>query len=204
MIKNSKKMGLFIIILAVFITACCPAINDSRTIVGNGAITSQETFHRIFDNIVFDGVGNVNIHFSDEVKVEVHTDRNIHQAVILNVNDNTLHIGQERDVNINFTRLEYDVYLPELRSLNLRGAGSINIDSGNAASLTINLSGVGNVNTANYEVDNVYIILSGAGNARISANNSLNGTLSGTGDIMFRGRPVMNVRVTGLGNIRPI
>ena len=195
---------VLILYLAVFFAACCNLNVVDTTIQGDGNITRHESSFDGFDSIVLNGIGNANIHFSNEFKVAVTTDRNIQEKITVNVIDNTMHLSQNSNLNFKPTRLEYDIYLPELRAINTRGSGNINIDTGKSSQLEINISGVGNVNALNYEVENIYIILSGVGNARIWANSSLNGNLSGVGDILFKGNPTNNIRVSGIGNIRPI
>ena len=196
--------SMIIIFIIVLISACCPYANNQTTLRGNGELTSQEKILTAFDNVVLSGVGTANIHFSDEFKIVVNTDSNIQEFISLNINENTLNISQNSNINLNYTRLVYDIYLPEIKSITTRGAGNINIDSGNATDLEIHISGVGNVNTLNYEVENVYIVLSGVGNARVWATYSIHGRLSGVGDIMYKGNPSNRILISGIGTVKQI
>ena len=105
-------------------------------------------------------------------------------------------------------------------SLNLSGAGSIEIDSLNADSLTlnfssagaiviagkvdkqsVNLSGVGSYEAGDLESKSVNINLTGAGSATVWATGSLNVTLSGVGSISYYGSPQVSQNISGLGSV---
>lgn len=105
-------------------------------------------------------------------------------------------------------------------SLNLSGAGSIEIDSLNADSLTlnfssagaiviagkvdkqsVNLSGVGSYEAGDLESKSVSINLTGAGSATVWATGSLNVTLSGVGSISYYGSPQVSQNISGLGSV---
>jgi len=171
--------------------------------MGNGNIISQERAVGIFNGITLDGVGIVIIHPGENSKVVVTTDSNLQDKVLTSVNGNTLRITQ-RSNSFSAKELTIDVYLPELKSISLNGAGNFTVNSGNASELTFSLSGTGNINAQNFQVQNVNITHSGVGNARIWVTNSLKGTLSGVGNIRYKGNPAINVNRTGVGNITPL
>ena len=171
--------------------------------IGNGNVIIQERTVEGFNGITLDGAGNVNIHTGENYKVVVTTDSNLQDRVLTTVNGNILFITQ-RSGSFNAKELTIDVYLPELTSVSLNGAGNFTINSGNTLELTFSLSGAGNINAQNFQVHNVNITHSGVGNARIWATNSLNGTLSGVGNIRYRGNPTINVNRTGIGSITPL
>ena len=171
--------------------------------IGNGNIISQERAAGGFNSITLDGVGNVNVHPGENNKVIVTTDSNLQDKVLVTVNGNTLRITQRPNL-FNAKELTIDVYLPELKSISLNGAGNFTVNSGNVTELTFSISGTGNINAQNFQVQNVNITHSGVGNAKIWATDSLNGTLSGVGNIRYKGNPTINVNRTGVGNITPL
>ncbi|MDR0448824.1 MAG: DUF2807 domain-containing protein, partial [Treponema sp.] len=164
---------------------------------------SQERTTAGFSNVTLEGVGNVNIHPGENFKVIVTTDSNLQDRVVTTTNGNTLRITQ-RSGSFNATKLTIDVYMPELKGIALGGAGNFIINAGKASELAFSLSGVGNVDAQNFEVQNVTIEHSGVGNAKIWATISLNGTLSGVGNIFYKGNPTKNIKRTGIGNISPL
>jgi hypothetical protein len=171
--------------------------------IDNGNVISQERTIEGFKGIKLDGVGNVNVHTGKNYKVVVTTDSDLQDRVLITVNGNILGITQRSGSgSFNAKELTIDVYLPELTSVSLNGAGNFTVNSGNASELTFSLSGAGNIDAQNFQVQNIDITHSGAGNAKIWATNSLNATLSGVGNIRYKGNPpIINVNRTGVGNI---
>jgi hypothetical protein len=171
--------------------------------IGNGNVIDQDRTVEGFNGIKLDGVGDVKVHTGENYRVVVTTDSNLQDRVLTTVNGNILRITQ-RSGSFNATRLTIDVYLPELTSISLNGAGNFTVNSGDASELNLSLSGTGNINAQNFEVQNVTITHSGVGNARIWATNTLNGNLSGVGNILYKGNPTINVNRTGVGNFKPL
>jgi len=171
--------------------------------MGNGNIIRQERAVEGFNGITLDGVGNVNVHSGENNKVVVTTDSNLQDRVLTTVNGNTLRITQ-RSGSFNAKELTIDVYLTELTSISLNGAGNFTVNNGNASTLTFAISGTGNINAQNFQVQNIVITHSGVGDARIWATDSLTGTLSGVGNIRYKGNPTINVTRTGVGNVRQL
>jgi hypothetical protein len=192
--RNKFVLAFLAIMVVVFIAGCD---------MGNGNVISQERTVEGFNAVNLDGVGNVNIHFNENYKVTVTTDSNLQERVLTSVSGNALNITQRSGL-FNAKELTIDVYLPELKSISLKGAGNFKINAGNASELSISLSGTGNIDAQNFQVQNITITHSGVGNAKVWATNTLNGSLSGVGNILYKGNPTRNVTRTGVGNINPL
>jgi len=198
--SNVLALVLGVIVIFWSFTGC--GISNG-CVIGNGNVISLERTVEGFNGIKLDGVGNINIHPGENYKVVVTTDSNLQSRVLITVNGNTLSVTQSSG-SFNARELTIDVYLPELTSISLNGAGDFTVNSGNASKMTFSLSGVGNINAQNFSVQTVNITHSGVGDARVWAADSLNGTLSGVGDIRYKGNPTININRTGVGNIRPL
>ena len=194
---KGKKIVVFFCVVAFigFLAACN---------IGSQGVTSQERPIAGFNAIILDGVGNMNIHPGENHKVVITTNSNLLERVVTTVNNNTLTVTQRRAGTFRASELTIDVYLPELKAVSLSGVGKITINGGNAAELTLSLSGTGSVDAQNFQVQNVSINHSGVGTARIWVTNSLTGTLSGVGNILYRGNPAINVNRTGIGRVEPL
>ena len=204
--KMGKTLFTFgVVLLVAFLFGCNLNEKDER-IKGNGDVISQERTANNFNAVILDGVGNVNVHPSDNYKVVVTTDSNIQDYIVVEINGNNLFIDKTKpNVNFETKKLIIDVYLPELKSISLNGAGNFQINNGNASELDISLSGAGNIDAQDFQVQNVSIRFSGAGNAKIWATNTLNGSFSGSGNILYKGSPTINVNITSIaGNINPL
>ena len=190
-----------VFLLAFFGIACVGVLTSCH--MGNHIVVSQERAVQEFSGITLDGVGTVNVHSGESRRVIVTTDSNLQDRVITTVNGNTLRISQ-RSGSFNSTELTIDVYMPELKSISLNGAGNFYINSGNASELEFSLSGAGSIDAQNFQVQDVTIRHSGVGNAKIWATKTLNGNLSGVGNILYKGNPAINVHRLGIGSIKPL
>jgi hypothetical protein len=202
--KLEDFMKQWILAIWVFLTvsfgfdSCSPFVGN---VEGNGHITSQEKTVTEFDGIVLDGIGDINVHFSNVYKVIVVTDSNIQDIITINVINNLLYINEKENKNINAKKLEINVYMPILRVINNNGVGNINVENGNTTNLEISLSGIGDIYAQNYQARDINIINSGIGDAKVWATGTLTGELSGIGNILYKGEPKININTTGIGNI---
>ncbi|MDR1867320.1 MAG: DUF2807 domain-containing protein [Treponema sp.] len=200
--NNWSFKVLFIVIADLFIS--CDFIYDigGTHNTGNGNIVSQERTVEGFNGIALKGIGNINIYFSEKYRIMVTTDSNIQDIVTTEVNNTILYIDEKNMRNFRPTKLVIDVYMPAIQSIALRGVGDIHIDNGKGSDLAIELSGVGNINAQNYQVSNGIVKLTGVGNVKIWAASTLNGSLSGKGNILYKGNPTRNIRTSGLGKVK--
>jgi hypothetical protein len=197
LMKNNWSLKFLFVIIAGLFISC-------YSFCGNGDIVSQERNIEGFNGVVLEGIGDINIHFSENYRVTVTTDSNIQNLVIAKANDTILYIDEKRVEGFRPTELIIDVYMPVIKSIVLKGVGNIHISNGNGSDLTIELSGVGNINAQNYQVENGIVKLTGVGDVKIWAAITLNGSLDGVGNISYKGNPTMNIRTKGFGKVEPI
>jgi len=172
---------------------------------GNGHVVSRERSVSDFDGVVLKGVGDVNIRHDDNFRVVVKTDSNIQEIIDVYVDDDTLYIDERNRGGFDPTELTINVYMPELKSIKLKGVGDITASGGKTGNLDIKLSGVGNVDTRNYEAENVKVDLSGVGDIKVWVTEKLTGDLSGIGDVRYKGNPsTINVDRDGIGHIKKL
>jgi len=195
-----RKVATIVVCLAV--TVMFASCEREKTVKGSGNIVSQERAASGFSGIAIDGVADVNVHIDEDYKVVVTTDDNLQNVVLTEVKNNVLHINEKPKTSFNTaTKVIVDVYLPELKNIDLKGVGTVILSDGNASDFKISLSGVGNIDAQNYQVEHIIITHSGVGEAKIWATNSLKGSLSGVGKIFYKGNPTIEVNVSGVGKI---
>jgi hypothetical protein len=199
-------------------------LNGCPAEIGNGNVVSQERQASTFFGVTHEGVGDVNIHYAENYKVVVTTDSNIKDIITTKVDKNNLYIGLDRKIkkSLNPTKLIIDVYMPELRNINLRGVGNINVQdfevenidvilsgsgdlkiiSGNVSNFKINLSGVGDMNIQNLEAENVDVTHTGSGDLKINSRRTSDFRISlrGVGDVEAQNFEAENVVVTHTGS----
>lgn len=108
--------------------------------------------------------------------------------------------------------------------LNISGSGNITMDSlqttnvemkisgsGNiklagtqiASSQKIKISGSGDINTLNLPANECDVTISGSGKAQVWAISKLNADISGSGDVIYKGNPIITSSTSGSGDVRP-
>lgn len=89
-------------------------------------------------------------------------------------------------------------------TLGVSGSGDIQI-SGKTSNLEIGISGSADVEASNLEAEKVTIGVSGSGNSKVWATKAIKGSVSGSGDIYYKGNPdVLEVQSSGSGDIRKL
>lgn len=83
----------------------------------------------------------------------------------------------------------------------LSGSGNITL-SGQTAVMKTVTSGSGNINAFGVQANAANVTITGSGNTSASVNESLTGTISGSGNIYYRGFPeTIDVNVSGSGGV---
>jgi len=202
--KNSGRGLVFLAVLAMALAAGCHS--DWGHIRGDGNIESREISARGFDSVTLSGAGNVRIRPGAYYRVVVTTDSNIQDIVTISVNGASLDIGMRarRGATISPTRVDIDVYLPELRGISLDGAGNFTVGSGETPSLEISVRGAGNVYAQDFQAQIVDVRILGVGNVEVWATDTLNGVISGVGSLLYKGNPRLRLDTGVLGRVRQL
>jgi hypothetical protein len=224
LMKTKKLWSAFMVVAFLGILNGCPAVLWN-VIKGNGNIVSQERPASDFFGVILEGVGDVNIYHAENYRLVVTTDSNIQDIITTRVYGNNVYISKKVKNNSGFdpTKLIIDVYMPELKNVDLKGVGNIAIADGNVVAqnnvvvtlsgsgeikipdgktsdFKIKLSGVGNIIAQNYEAENVVVDHSGSGDIKTWVTKSLTGKISGIGNVFYKGSPAINnVHITGSG-----
>jgi cytoskeletal protein CcmA (bactofilin family) len=82
----------------------------------------------------------------------------------------------------------------------ISGSANINI-TGNTEKADIRISSSGKFNGAEFRITNCSANISGSGEINIFVEDSLDGKVSGSGNIKYRGNPRLNLEKTGSGRI---
>ncbi|MEO0341281.1 MAG: DUF2807 domain-containing protein [Bacteroidota bacterium] len=109
-----------------------------------------------------------------------------------------LQINVSGSGNINF---ECDAKAVATR---ISGSGNVTL-MGSGSSISSTISGSGNMNAGSLEVKEANVRVSGSGNITIFATESLEASVSGSGDVRYKGRPErLRSKSSGSGSIRSI
>ena len=83
------------------------------------------------------------------------------------------------------------------------GSGNMNIAAGEAAGERCDISGSGTIDFNNLLADRVTTNTTGSGSTSVYAKSSLDVSISGSGNVYYRGTPRITSNISGSGNIRP-
>jgi hypothetical protein len=88
--------------------------------------------------------------------------------------------------------------------MNISGSGNIKLAGTQIASTQkTKISGSGDINTLNLPTNDCTITISGSGKAQVWAINKLNSDISGSGDVIYKGNPIVTSSTSGSGDVRP-
>lgn len=88
----------------------------------------------------------------------------------------------------------------QIANLVLSGSGNLMVD-GKVGDLKITMSGSGDINADNLIAENVKIKLAGNGVAYVYAEDELEATIVGTGEVKYRGNPNITTSKLGSGKV---
>lgn len=196
---------------------------DVEIIEGSGNIITEDRELSGFTAVSLDGVGRLEIEQTGSESVSITGDDNILPHITTRVRSGTLVISvAENKTFTNIPDLVYQVTVASLESLELNGAGEIevtNLDgerlevtldgggsitvSGEVTSQEVDLNGLGIYNAENLISQDVTIQQDGAGSAVVNASDTLDVTINGLGDVEYIGDPTITQEINGLGSIRP-
>lgn len=194
--------------------------SSGNYVKGSGKKTTENRKTADFQRINIAGSLDL-VYSAGKNALAITGDDNVISIIKTEINNGVLHIFSDKSfstsmpitVSVSSPGLEAvmvegssDVSLQGLRSrsflIQLNGTGEI-IATGKVKSLDIDIFGTGGVNAKALSADNVDAKLNGTGDLQLTALQSLNATIVGTGDIVYFGNPqVVNRSSLGVGDIK--
>jgi hypothetical protein len=121
------------------------------------------------------------------------------------------------------TRLRVRITVPQLRALELNGAGNITINGldggalalvlsgagaleggGRVETLTARVNGAGSIDLSRLEATDAEVAVNGTGSIDVNVTGRLDATVNGVGNIEYLGKPAqLNSSINGVGSIGP-
>lgn len=187
---------------------------------GSGVAATQTRALASFSRLDLAGANSVAVTVGRPQSVTVHGDSNLLDRVTTQVTSGTLIIGE----NGGFTTkapMNVEVSTPSLTMLTLSGDGQVTVTGLSAAQLTVTVSGDGLLSAAGtvtrlsvslpgdgqaqlseLTARDVHAVLSGSGLIQVTATNSLDAAVPGTGAIMYGGNAAqVTTSITGTGTV---
>jgi hypothetical protein len=248
--KSMKKRNYLIsvvLVLALSTLACGVNFNSFgiNTVRGSGTVVTEERPVSAFTRIELSGIGNLVIEVGSEETLDIEAEDNLLEYFETRVRGDTLEIGSREGENLqptepiiyNLTVKTLDsisvsglgnVHLPEYEvdrfSIDISGAGDVNleglhaeqldvsvsglgsvgIDAGEVSSQTIDISGSGDYNAPQLESRTADVQVSGLGSAELWVTQDLRVIISGSGSVSYAGDPDVYSDISGLGSLNKI
>ncbi len=204
--KNIAKIWPMVIICILIYLTGCLDIDDpnmSNPIRGEGLIVEMPIEVDSFNQVNHVAVGDMNIIFSDTFSVVLKAQQNILELMDWLVKDETFYWGFSEPVEIiEALDILCEIKLPvNIESAIITGVGVIRIRGPKQDIVYLEIDGVGTINAFELEVDKAEVLITGVGEIQVNVIDEIEGLISGNGNIIYRGDPVLNVHITGTGDV---
>jgi Putative auto-transporter adhesin, head GIN domain len=187
---------------------------------GSGIAATQARAVARFGGVDLAGSNQVTVVVGPRQSVVVHADSNLISHVTTQVVAGTLVVADTGSFTTR-TPMNVEVSVPSLTALNLSGSGQLSVTGINEPRLTVTVSGSGMLSAAGtatrldvtlsgdgfaelsqLSASQVHAVVSGSGLIHVTATNSLDAEVPGTGAILYGGNPPqVTTSVTGVGTV---
>jgi hypothetical protein len=208
-------MATFLVVPAALAAGCG---DSDQCVNGSGPTVSQTLDLSGLTGFDFQAAGEVRAVPGATQQVMVRGQQNIIDRLNQDVINGVWEIGFTECVQ-NVSELSVDLTVPDLDTVALSGAGTIDAQteaaeiettlsgagvirlSGESSSQQVVLSGSGTIEAFDLVTAETSVILSGQGNVNVTATDLLNVDLSGAGTVLYRGDPEPNILISGVGTV---
>lgn len=209
------KKPLFLLISITAILISC----KKEKVEGGGAIITESRNVENFYNVSVAGSPNVFIISGAAFDVKVKAYENIIPILETKVQNGTLLIGLKK--NVSNDNSEIYITMPALSAVTTDGSGNIDtkgnflgmdyfsattsgsgmitIEKGSAKNYKISIAGSGDVKSFGFVSEQATVSITGSGDAELSVTQKLKATLNGSGNVYYKGNPVVDAVSSGSG-----
>jgi hypothetical protein len=192
-------------------------------VAGGGAVISDQRDVRDFYNVHIYGKTPVTITGGTTFKVEVKGYENLIPHLKTTVENGTLKIQFDNNVDVTNDNSEVHITMPSLVSLNSEGTGEVGVtgpfvnmdifsvektglgditlNQTNAESFKLLINGNSNFKGFGLSCKNAIVTLIGNGIAELTVSDNLNATIRGNGIVYYKGNPAVKTTIDGNGQV---
>lgn len=200
------KYVIFMIVLISLVTGCIGRNGPVETVRGSGNVVTEERVVSGFTAVSLQGVGELVIDQTGSESLSITADDNLLPYIETRVRGSKLIISiQDNTLFSNATELTYHVTVNSIDSVELDGAGSIQVSDLDNDDWRVNLAGTGNI-TVSGQVDKQTVEIDGAGAYTADELTSREATVeqNGAGMVVVQVSEQLDVRIDGLGTVEYI
>lgn len=201
---------IFFVSIMIFTLSACNVGGveismNSQQIKGSGTVTTQEREVSNFTQVELKSIGNLTIKQGQPTSLTIKADDNLMQYITTDVEEGTLEIGMQPNVNVDPTStIEYTLVVDSLSSVQLSGFGNITADELSGDEINVVLAGSGDITIGTVDATKVNMQLTGFGNITTNEVKTTDSDLSltGSGDINIGkfNAAKLDATISGFGN----
>lgn len=196
-----------------------------KTITGEGPLVKKTLAVKDFDSFGLGMNATVYVKQGRNFRVEIEAQKNIIDALELEVEDGAWNAGFGDDTKArNYKKAKIWITMPTVRSLAIGGTGEIigesefkdlgdlklsiagsgEIDfSGDAKDGKLSIAGSGTIRGENLKMDNAKVNIAGSGKTYLHMNNGdLKVSIAGSGDVYYKGKANVSSSIAGSGRVK--
>ncbi len=194
--------------------------NVGGTLKGSGAYQSKKQALPPYNKVIVEGNFDVNYYRKNKSSAKISADQNLLPFVNVRVNNNTLYLKMDTSYSTQKSII-IDIFSPTLNSVTVNGASDVHLNSirsddfnirltgsgditanGNTKALYVTITGSGDINAKKLIAQKATVDLKGSADVTITAQKTLDISISGSGDITYFGNPErINKSLSGSGDI---
>jgi len=176
-----------------------------------------------FDEVVWEAAGELLVEQSQRERLSIEAEPAVLAKIVAEVRERRLRIGFAPGSIPTRHPIRFRLETRQLLALETRGSGAVRIaalstpqlllvlsGSGDiqlaelrARSLEVRLAGAGTVAIEGGQVRDAQVSIGGSGQVRVPPSERLTASISGSGMLLYRGRPQSAQSMTGAGLVRP-
>lgn len=199
--KTIKTISAALFAVVLVFTGCT---KENVKIEGEGPIVSQDLVLDDFSAIEVTGADNVVITYGPVQSVTVEGQANIISRINREVRNNTWSIKLQNGNYGNY-ELTYNLTLPALEEVVNEGTGDVSVvDFADQEYLSVSLIGTGSFFGYPMKVRQADVFISGSSDCEMSVEERLDVTIEGSGNVYYKGSPVLHTDITGSGSVHAV
>jgi hypothetical protein len=156
----------------LLVASACALILLTSCSVGSRRVVTEERNISGFDEIVFEGLGELTITQGDREALTIEAESNVMRRITTEVKDNRLYIGLRPSligISIVPTKpIRHDLHVRDLRRLEVTGLGSVSAGAIRTDRLRVDMNGGGKIVIRALDADTLELTLSGLGACEVA------------------------------------
>jgi len=207
--------------LALVAGGCTDIGSEDTLIRGSGVVITESREVGSFDRLAVEGFGEVIVEVGPASSLEIEAEDNVMAVLTTDIRNGRLVLSIEDGHSLRQAKTPiYRITTPNLIGVAIAGSGDITVDgvdttefvveiagSGNvqptgiADHLLVSIAGSGNYEGASMSTASARVEIAGSGSVLVNAEQTLEVSIDGSGDVAYLHNPVVTQSIAGDGRV---